>query len=83
MQQYGCVSYPDIRQFNIEKGDACVLLASDGLWDVPNLDIQQVLKNVPTGMRMNPRHICKNILRLASKRSRPTDDCTIACMTLE
>lgn len=82
MQGYGCISEPHVQQLQLSKNDCAIILASDGFWDHEGLELEQVVKIVARLKRRRPKEICEKLLEMARSHGEPTDDCTIACLTL-
>ncbi|CAN8072628.1 unnamed protein product [Agarophyton chilense] len=77
MGQYGCIPDPTFHSFQLQRRDYTFVIATDGLWDVPQLDGEQVVLSATRGLGVTPQQVCK---RLQKKAKDPSDDCTVACM---
>ena len=83
MQQYGCISDPAIRHLKLRKRDNAIIIASDGLWDVPGMTSTDVVDVTVTKQKRRAKSICKSLLQIAREREGPSDDCTILCIRLD
>lgn len=83
MRQYGCIAEPDIRQFKLGKRDSAIVIASDGLWDIPSLDVGEVTKIAVQPAQRNAKGVCEKIMGLTEARGGPSDDCTVLCITFD
>lgn len=80
MKEYGCISDPAVHSFKLRRRDCAIVVASDGLWDVPELDEEGAIFEAINGFGIVPRMVCNRLHKIASHQGSPTDDCTIACM---
>lgn len=82
MQVYGCISKPHIQSFKLKKEDCAVLVASDGFWDHEGLEMEKVIQMAARCKRETPKLLCEQLMEMAYLHGQPTDDCTIACLTM-
>lgn len=82
MQQYGCISEPEIKRFRVRSNDYAILLGSDGFWDHDGLKLKNILQAVAKQKHRSARELCTQLLTMAKLHGDPKDDCTIACLTL-
>lgn len=80
MREYGCVSEPAVHSFKLKRRDYAIVVASDGLWDVPDLDGEGAVFEAINGFGIVPRIVCNRLHKIAGHQGGPTDDCTVACM---
>lgn len=82
MHQYGCISEPEIARLQLQKRDAVILLATDGLWDTEGLTADAVLRIASRRRGRTAKRICQKLMRVVEGKGGPSDDCTIVCLTL-
>lgn len=78
MHKNGCIAVPDIHVLRLDSNDICIILATDGLWDVEGLVVRDVL----TAAQEHDALVINQLLLNQAMKSGPKDDCTIATMTL-
>lgn len=83
MQKFGCISDPDIHEFKITRQDKAIILASDGLWDVPGLENTKAVLAATKKFSATPRKVCERLQSAARQHGGAQDDCTIACLMFE
>lgn len=79
MRVNGCISEPEVIKLELLDSDRAIVVATDGLWDVPGLTQSDILNTVAK-RRRHPKFITDELMGIA-KSSGPSDDCTISCMT--
>lgn len=82
MHQYGCISDPQIARMSLQKHDAVIIMASDGLWDTPGITEQLILQITGDKKGRTAKRICAQLMQAVEEARGPTDDCTITCIVL-
>lgn len=85
MHQYGCISEPEVQCIRLCQEDSAIVLASDGLWDHEGMtehDVWQAAAKRP-GRTRTAKTVCQTLLEVAGRYGEPSDDCTVACLTLK
>lgn len=82
MHQYGCTPEPQISRMRLQKHDAAIIIASDGLWDTNGITAEIVLSIAADKRGRTARRICQQLMVAVEEGDGPNDDCTIVCITL-
>ena len=63
MANYGVVPTPTVRKMTLRPTDCCLIVASDGIWDVmePTEAVRHVMSNIDNGM--SPRQAAEELVR--------------------
>lgn len=82
MQECGCISEPHIESFKLKKEDCAVLVGSDGFWDHEGIEVEEVAEMAAGRQGGTARELCWELLDMAHFYGATSDDCTIACLSI-
>lgn len=79
MSNYGVVPTPTVRKMSLRSSDTCLIVASDGVWDVmdPTEAVRHVMKNIDSGM--SAQQAADELVRCARVLGRVGCRCRTLC----